>query len=153
MHYAHQKVCVTRGRHQSAALTSCSSVFLNPHAPNWADYTDTQSASSAASQLFVYPCNHSLASIFGTPVIFYIYPLRFLSRLIIVLHADILTHRWHPLCSLPLQPQRNVFGYWSMTKIIILFFNTGCSGTTAGERCRAPLQCVCMFVVQVWLRL
>lgn len=96
-------------------------LWIPPPNPNWADYTDTKSASSAASQLFVYPCNHSLASIYGTLVIFYIYPLRFLSRLIsVLLYADILTHLWHPLGSL-LQPQRNVFGYWSMTKIIIHF--------------------------------
>lgn len=72
--------------------------------------TYTQSASPAASHLFVSPHNtndHSLAGIYGTFVIFYIYPLRLLlSRLIIVPCDDVHSRRL-PL----LQPPRVVFGY------------------------------------------
>lgn len=71
--------------------------------------THTDCTSPAASHLFVSPHDHRLAGIYGTLVIFYIYPLRLLlSRLIIVLCDHLLPRSWHQAL---LQPQRNVFGY------------------------------------------
>lgn len=98
-------------------------------APNGTDHTHSHTDKNclpSCLSLICVPCDHSLAGICGTRVIFYIYPLRLLlSRLIIILRDDIHSP-WHPLsCSL-----RELFlavapvtggGWMHMTKIIILF--------------------------------
>lgn len=91
------------------------------------EYPQTGGDYTAASHLFVSPCDRPLTGIYGTPVIFYIYPLRLLpSRLIIIFmwRRPALSPLELPLCCCLREKLLDIAiakRGMSMTKIIIFF--------------------------------